>query len=248
MEPNGMKIYTKPMYIGFSGKIGCGKTTMCVLLERLLKERMGLKVEIISFGATLKQKVAETFQFPLDWCYSTEGKCKYVKFTQDHYVLEETHVTEEFAPYKKQISIIPHIKGMSVRQLLQWWATEVARRHYSDYWVDAWKEAAKRSGADVILIDDVRFPNEVCAIKGEDSFGGVFRLNPYDGWDYSSNHESETALDEYPFGMYWTLCPERGLTFLQSIAWRIFQDIETQTFQARITALKEKEWFYEYEG
>jgi dephospho-CoA kinase len=49
--------------IGFSGKIGCGKSTVCAILERLLKERMGLKVETISFGTILKQKVAEAFRW-----------------------------------------------------------------------------------------------------------------------------------------------------------------------------------------
>jgi energy-coupling factor transporter ATP-binding protein EcfA2 len=247
MEQNGTTICTKPLIIGFSGKIGCGKSTVCAIVERLLKERMGLKVETISFGTILKQKVAEAFRFPLDCCYSTEGKSKYVKFTQDHYVLEETHVTQEFVSYKKQLSIIPHIKGMTVRQLLQWWGTEVARRHDPHYWVKAWKQTARRSNADVILVDDVRFPNEVYAIRGGDSFGGVFRLNPYEGWDYASNHESETALDNYAFGEYWTLSPERGLAFLQALAWSIFHDIHTQGLQARITAMREQEGIYGFE-
>jgi pantothenate kinase-related protein Tda10 len=64
MEQNGTTICTKPLMIGFSGKIGCGKSTVCAILERLLKERMGLKVETISFGTILKQKVAEASGFP----------------------------------------------------------------------------------------------------------------------------------------------------------------------------------------
>ena len=248
MEQNGTTICTKPMVIGFSGKIGCGKSTVCSILERLLKGRAKLSVETISFGTVLKKKAAEVFRFPLDWCYSAEGKSKYVKFTQDHYVLEETHVTLEFVPYKKQISIIPHTKGMSVRHLLQWWGTEVCRRHDPHYWVKAWKDAARRSGADVILVDDVRFPNEVYSIRGGDSFGGVFRLEPYEGWDYASSHESETALDDFNFGKYWLFAPEKGLEFLQALAWSIYHDVETQGLQARITAMKEHEGFYGYEA
>lgn len=226
----------KPLIIGFSGKIGSGKTTVCELLKRLLSTRLELSITNISFGEVLKRNVADTFQFPLEWCYSTDGKCKYVRFTRDYYVLEES--VESFKDdmyFKKQVCIIPMEKGMSVRTLLQWWGTEVARKHCPDFWTNAWSALVAKSTADVILVDDVRFPNELETIYSKG--GGVFRVIPYAGWDYYSDHESETALDGHDFGGdYWAKAPDYGHNFLQQIAWDIFQDVHNGSLVQQIAA------------
>jgi len=248
MELNGMTCSDRPLIIGFSGKIGCGKTTICELLERLLNTRLELSVKTLSFGTVLKKRVAKTFNFPLDWCYSTEGKAEYVKFSQPHYVLEEEmHTFKDAINFKKQVSIVPHVKGMNVRNLLQWWGTEVCRRHDPHYWVKAWKAELGRTGVDVVLVDDVRFPNEVYAVRGGDSYGGVFRVLPYEGWNFFSSHESETALDSYDFGEYWTLCPEKGHNFLQQIAWDVFEAVQSGEIKTRIANMKQWEGMYGFE-
>lgn len=243
MEQNGT-ICTKPLMVGFSGKIGCGKTTICEMLERLLTTRLELSVKTISFGSVLKRKVAQTFNFPLDWCYSTDGKAHYIKFSQPHYVLEEETLTfKEDVTFRKQTVIIPHSRGMNVRNLLQWWGTEVCRRHDPHYWVKEWKKEVNRAALrDVVLIDDVRFPNELYAISGDpDAFGCVFRVHPYKDWNFYSEHESETALDTYDFGKEWTFTPERGHNYLQEIAWSIFEKIQSYQLQARIQERKDQE-------
>jgi hypothetical protein len=82
-----------------------------------------------------------------------------------------------------------------VRGLLQRMGTEVGREMISQtIWVDlAMKEAAKH---DLVVITDVRFPNEAEAIKAQ---GGVlWRIQrPYVG--PANTHPSETALDGYEF-------------------------------------------------
>lgn len=249
MEQNGTT-WAKPLLVGFSGKIGSGKSTICEMLERLLSTRLGLSVKTISFGMVLKRKVAQTFNFPLDWCYSTEGKAQHIKFSQPHYVLEEeVHTFKEDVTFKKQTVIMPHSRGMNVRNLLQWWGTEVCRRHDPHYWVKEWKQEVLRAYlADVILIDDVRFPNELYAVSGNSQFFGcVFRILPYDGWEFHSAHESETALDSYDFGEQWTLAPEKGHNFLQQIAWDIFEQIQSNQLQIRIQEMKDREGEYGFE-
>ena len=244
MEQNGMTCTKQPLLVGFSGKIGCGKTTICEMLSRLLATRLELNVKTISFGMVLKQKVAQTFNFPLDWCYSMDGKAQHVKFSQPHYVLEEETLTfKEDVTFRKQTVIIPHSRGMNVRNLLQWWGTEVCRRHDPHYWVEEWKKEVNRAALrDVVLIDDVRFPNELYAISGDpDAFGCVFRVHPYKDWNFYSEHESETALDTYDFGKEWTLTPERGHNYLQEIAWNIFEKIQSNQLQTRIQERKDQE-------
>lgn len=60
----------------------------------------------------------------------------------------------------------PHwaLNGRSPRQAMQWLGTEWGRDLMSStFWVDAWRDQAMRHSR--VVVDDVRFPNEVEAIK-----------------------------------------------------------------------------------
>lgn len=231
------KICTKPLVIGLSGKIGCGKTTVSELLCQLLQTRLGMVVARTSFGGILKEAVAHLFGFPVEWCYCIEGKDQYVKLNRDFYVLkEDTKWFKDDFCFTKQIAIVPHVKGLTVRNLLQWWGTEVARRHNPDYWADLWLYKVRSSPIyNIILVDDVRFPNEVETIRNKVGIGGVYRIAPYVGWDKHCEHESETALDDWDFGAdYWYRSPEYGHNALQALAWDIYQDIESGEFERRV--------------
>lgn len=88
--------------------------------------------------------------------------------------------------------------GLTVRQLLQVIGTDVFRAMWADVWVNAWKHRLPilntPKSPKLILVADVRFPNEVKAVQ---ALGGrVIRLTraPYAADDI---HASETALDGY---------------------------------------------------
>lgn len=69
----------------------------------------------------------------------------------------------------------------------------VCRDTNENCFVNAWRAVVSRSAARLILTPDVRYPNEIAAIRG---LGGkVIRLTraPFD-----DQHESETALDDWP--------------------------------------------------
>lgn len=91
-------------------------------------------------------------------------------------------------------------------KLLQWWGTEFRRAQNQNYWVDK-TFASIPKNADVVLISDVRFPNEADAVK---QWGGytvnVQRLRgdgqPYYSSDRPTDHPSETALDNYDWDFY----------------------------------------------
>ena len=80
---------------------------------------------------------------------------------------------------------------MSVREVLQYWGTEVFRKAYHNVWADACIRAVRKSGCELAIITDCRFPNEVEVAKNEG--GKVVRLtrNIFPG----DAHASETALD-----------------------------------------------------
>lgn len=70
----------------------------------------------------------------------------------------------------------------------------------SDYWLKKWKQAVLNSDADVVLTADLRYPNEIAAIK---ELGGVtikFTRLGYTGLSpEAAAHISEVALDGATF-------------------------------------------------
>lgn len=81
------------------------------------------------------------------------------------------------------------------RDLLQRLGTEVGREMFGqDFWVN---QAIKNYGKfDKIVLTDVRYPNELRAIKARD--GIIIRIvKP--GTGAVNGHESETALDNFSF-------------------------------------------------
>lgn len=82
--------------------------------------------------------------------------------------------------------------SMTAREVLQYFGTEIGRQMYGNIWTEACIRSIKKSQTGLALIDDVRFSNEVDAIRNEG--GKVIRLtrvvNPED------KHPSETALDK----------------------------------------------------
>lgn len=84
--------------------------------------------------------------------------------------------------------------NMTAREFLQYFGTEVMRKIKDTIWVDYTIKLIKSEGSLVSIIPDVRFPNEVLAIKK--AGGIVIRL---DRNIYNSSHECETALDRSVF-------------------------------------------------
>lgn len=89
----------------------------------------------------------------------------------------------------------PRSGPMTVREVLQYWGSEIFRRQYQDVWADACIRAIRKSGVPFAVITDCRFPNEVSAAQR--AGGKVIRLSrvvfPND------THVSETALDPDQF-------------------------------------------------
>jgi hypothetical protein len=84
------------------------------------------------------------------------------------------------------------------RLLLQWWGTEFKRGMVSDtYWVDtlrAWIQTNCTTDREMVLIPDIRFPNEVEMVK---QLGGIVIQVQRGGIDTEDGHASERALDDF---------------------------------------------------
>jgi hypothetical protein len=144
-----------------------------------------------SFADLIKQETAREFQFDPRLAYSKEGK--------------ETLIH------------LPDGNCMTIRDLLQWYGTDVVRAKDPDYWVRAMVKhlAFIRNVIPGIVIDDVRFPNEANRVRVQK--GLLVQIAPYPGYIPSSEHISETALDNY-LGFALVIRPDFGEEHLRKAA------------------------------
>jgi len=84
------------------------------------------------------------------------------------------------------------------RTILQWWGTELRRKHDVNYWTNKWvKEVQARTSTStvVITVPDVRFQNEVDIIK---ELGGILWKVERKQYDMPvDNHASENDLNDF---------------------------------------------------
>lgn len=83
---------------------------------------------------------------------------------------------------------------LTIREFLQYFGTELVRKIKDNAWVESTINIINNENSELALVPDVRFPNEVLAIK--ENGGIVIRLtrNVYD-----DKHECESALDKDVF-------------------------------------------------
>lgn len=155
--------------LSLSGKMAIGKTTLANIVSSRVDDQTLVKY---NFGDLLKRECADVFGFDLGLAYSQPGK--------------NTKIFHPDLP-----------KGqMVVREILQWWGSDVRRKQNKDYWVCEMERFCSMVNADILVIDDVRFPNE--ADFGKEK-GMLARIHPHEKWQPGpyANHISETALDSY---------------------------------------------------
>lgn len=135
------------MIIGISGFQGSGKDTIADYLQNIY----GFKRD--SFAATLKDAVAAVFGWDRELL---EGR------TTESRQWRET-VDEWWANRLGMPNLTP-------RLVLQLWGTEVARKAFhDDTWIASLENKLHKTHNDIV-ITDVRFPNEIKAIKNA---GGI---------------------------------------------------------------------------
>lgn len=129
--------------IGISGFIGSGKDTVADYLVNY----HGFRRE--SFANTLKDAIACVFGWDR---IMLEGRTAASRAWR-----------EQVDPWWSRRLNMPNL---TPRWILQYWGTDVCRHGFhDDIWI-ASLENRLRSTTDNVVISDVRFPNEVAAIKG----------------------------------------------------------------------------------
>ena len=130
------------MIIGVCGFIGSGKDTIADYLVNFHEFRRE------SFANTLKDAVSSVFGWDRTML---EGRTK-----------EAREWREQVDPWWAQRLAMP---TLTPRWVLQYWGTEVCRKTFhDDIWI-ASLENKLRQSKDNVVVSDVRFPNEITAIK-----------------------------------------------------------------------------------
>jgi hypothetical protein len=130
------------MIIGVCGFIGSGKDTVADYLVNFHEFRRE------SFAGTLKDAVAAVFGWDRDML---EGKSKQAREWR-----------EKVDPWWADRLNMP---TLTPRWVLQYWGTEVCRKTFhDDIWIASLENKLRKSN-DNIVVSDVRFPNEIKAIR-----------------------------------------------------------------------------------
>jgi len=135
-------------------------------------------VQTFSFADPLKMAAIQLFGLTEEQCYGTDEE----KNTPINIKWEDVP-TGGTSPSKG---------FMTAREFLQCFGTDICRKIRSDIWTTNCIRRIKDSGTDLAIIPDVRFPNEVEAIK---KVGG--KIIRFTRCPHEDQHASETALDEY---------------------------------------------------
>lgn len=185
------------MIIGFAGKAASGKTTAARSLAPLLDKKtliipmaMVLRDEVEAF---LRRAGADEY-VPL--VYGCQEDKVQVFYIDENQAMNHCEKWAHFIDDHREIQDRPGQTAVTVRRILQWWGTEYRRTQNPDYWTEAWERKISQYDPDDshILIDDVRFINELNTIKGQ---GGLIVKIERPGFNGANNHASETALDDY---------------------------------------------------
>ena len=142
-------------------------------------------VKIYHFADPLKAMAVDLFDLSPTQVYGTDED----KNTFTPYVAQDTALKDKNA--------LDNIH-MTAREFLQYFGTDVMRSIKDTVWVDYTIKKIKQEQSSVAIIPDVRFHNEVMAIKN--AGGIVIRL---DRNVYNDPHKCESALD--PTNFDWSL-------------------------------------------
>jgi hypothetical protein len=176
------------MIIGIAGFQGSGKDTIADYLQNIY----GFKRD--SFAATLKDAVSAVFGWDRELLEGRTTESRQWRETVDSWWASRLNMP-----------------NLTPRLVLQKWGTEVARKSWhDDIWIASLENKLNRAHNDIV-ITDVRFPNEIAAVRN--AGGTVIRVvrGPEPEWydlavdtnQGTFNHMAQAYPDVHPSEWAW---------------------------------------------
>jgi len=155
--------------IGIGGRKQTGKSTLAEYLTQSCINR-GWQSQVVSFAQPIKEMLQEVFRHEVPYKTFTDDKCKQVK-----------------------VEIAPDV-FMTVREMLQKVGTECFRSIiHTDFWVYRGIAKIKSSSADIVIVPDVRFENELRELN---KLGTTIYIDRPGMVMPEDTHPSETTLEK----------------------------------------------------
>ena len=188
--------------VGFSGKMGAGKTSAAFFATTFLEGHTAETWQLIAFADELKRLVSGMFGFPMSYCYTDIGKTFELPSCKPLYEL-----THEDIPRRVSQEVLDGLNGRlsteippgtTVGRVLQIVGQAFRDEIGDDVWIIA-LEKRMQTGSNYV-IEDVRYPNECDFVKRLGGIVGRVILTGSAGRNDSRRdpqHESETAMDLY---------------------------------------------------
>lgn len=171
--------------IGFGYKARHGKDTAAAHLINAYTGRYDMRR--YAFGDELK---VEFYDALLDLCNP------YWLTSNDFLLLP--HPKNTFASRQEKIDWVNEHKE-ALGKHLQWYGTEFRRSQDHFYWVKKLAQTVAAENPQIVLITDVRFPNELYWIKALRGYTIKCTRTGFLDPSRDNQHESETGLDNYLF-------------------------------------------------
>lgn len=174
--------------IGLIGKKGSGKSTAC----QMIKEKISEAQELMLAGH-LKNVLSKVFFLPLNLFEDQTLKEKEIL---PNLVLEEEVLRKIFKAFEMDLNaqVLNQHKNQqfkTTRKLMQYVGTDVLRALDPDIHI---KWAMKTAKSPILIVSDIRFPNEMQFFKENSKFLSVGLVRPNDG--VKDQHASEAQIEK----------------------------------------------------
>jgi hypothetical protein len=174
-----------PLILGLGHKYRQGKD---LAARTIIQERGGdLKIVTIAFADALRKEVSDRSEELI-----STGQARNHK---DALRIQCDEWGVQYDPKALVDDVYPHGKQRALLQAIGQGRRDVNPHH----WVNIWQSMVEASDADVILVPDMRYPNEAARIK---LLGGVtikFVRKGFVPDPDTASHISENALNDYVF-------------------------------------------------
>jgi hypothetical protein len=190
------------LIFAFAGRRQVGKDSCYKIICDLLP---GKKIRRIALADPVKYFCQDYFRVPEKRLWGSNfEKEKWIGKAIDFF---DSHVCKEF-------DLDPD-EPIGSRQLLQFVGTEIFRKKIkNNFWIDLCIKRIQKSQADIICITDVRFENELEAIK---NIGGkTIKLYRRTGLK-EMEHDSESQIDTVPDTEFDYIIPKEKNTNLKKL-------------------------------